>query len=63
MAKQEGDRMMKWEYMVVEVHQNVEKREFAFNHLGQQGWELVSVDEGIAYFKKSSVGRNRSWLK
>ncbi len=43
---------MKWEYQVFKVHENLEHREFGFNTLGDEGWELVSVENDIAYFKR-----------
>jgi len=51
--------MMKWEYKLtiglsdsddvtaLDVFGN------NYNSLGQQGWELVAVDSGIAYFKRA----------
>ncbi len=43
---------MKWEYLIVKVHKDLEKREFAFTFLGNEGWEFMTIDEGIAYFKR-----------
>jgi hypothetical protein len=43
---------MKWDYLVVKVHQDIESTELGFMTLGYEGWELVSVDSGIAYFKR-----------
>ncbi len=43
---------MKWEYLVFNQLKNLEKREFAFNHLGDKGWELVTADNGTVYFKR-----------
>lgn len=48
-----------WEYKAIDIHPY--GREFynsflqlniALNHLGKKRWELVNVDDGIAYFKR-----------
>lgn len=43
---------MKWEYLVTQLNRETFKDEDRLNELGQSGWELVSVDNGIAYFKR-----------
>jgi hypothetical protein len=43
---------MKCEYLIVKVHKDLEKREFAFNVLIDEDWELVAVDNKTAYFKR-----------
>lgn len=42
---------MKWEYVTIDlsVFDNVDKR---LNTMGSSDWELVSVDAGVAYFKR-----------
>lgn len=42
--------MKKWEYIVVNS-----SYENAMNSLGELGWELVSVDNGLAYFKREKI--------
>lgn len=51
---------MKWEYKAIGIRQR-ENEEFEayrdlvirnFNLVGSNDWELVSVDNGIAYFKR-----------
>ena len=49
----EGDRM-KWEYKAI-IPENDFVPESLMNELGQEGWELVYVDNGIAYFKRPIV--------
>jgi hypothetical protein len=46
---------MKWEYTVIPVSDAYSDSEQYFDELGCQGWELVSVDEGIAYFKRPKI--------
>ncbi|MHC4271876.1 MAG: hypothetical protein ACYST2_06145 [Planctomycetota bacterium] len=43
---------MKWEYLIIKPHKNLEQREFAFNSLGNEEWELVTATESTAYFKR-----------
>lgn len=52
---------MKWEYKVISLRAIEELGDFltiphrtsdGFRKLGLDGWELVSVDNGIAYFKR-----------
>ena len=41
---------MKWEYRTVDL--GLYGYEDKLNKAGTEGWELVSVDNGIAYFKR-----------
>ncbi len=41
---------MKWEYKPLDL--GLYGYEDKLNKLGIEGWELVSVDNGIAYFKR-----------
>jgi len=42
--------MQEWEYKIVQINN---RRELELNRLGEQGWELVAVDElGYYYFKR-----------
>lgn len=48
---------MKWEYFLYrffysEELDTLEEQAKVFKELGQENWELVSVDNGIAYFKR-----------
>ncbi len=43
---------MEWEYLVFKVHKDLEKRECAFNFLGGENWELVALNNRVAYFKR-----------
>jgi hypothetical protein len=43
--------MQKWEYTIVWMNFD-NKTEAQLNQLGDQGWELVAVDEGHCYFFK-----------
>ena len=56
----EGDRM-KWEYLVDNLEHikfmhgqlhHPERMQNAFIALGKEGWELVCVNNGVAYFKR-----------
>jgi len=42
---------MKWEYKELSVG-IIKSSTDSFNKLGLEGWELVSVDNGMAYFKR-----------
>lgn len=45
--------MTKWDYSAfLFTREKLEGAIRAINDLGKQGWELVSVDNGIAYFKR-----------
>lgn len=39
---------MRWEYWIEEMPPDMKE----FNEMGEKGWELVSVDNGVAYFKR-----------
>jgi hypothetical protein len=45
---------MKWEYLVVKWNEEVEaeQREFICNYLSEDEYELITVDNDIAYFKR-----------
>lgn len=44
---------MKWEYRTMACGCNpFESRSEKLNRLGVDGWELVTIDNGIAYFKR-----------
>ena len=48
-------RNLIWQYKVVEVSiPGTECRDIenTLNYFGKDNWELVSVDDGIAYFKR-----------
>ena len=45
--------MTKWEYLQVEPHAIWAAGDNSWmNKLGANGWELVSVDNGVAYFRR-----------
>lgn len=47
--------MQKWEYKFLHVAGQVGQIPYNGNYiqeLGQDGWELISVDNGVAYFKR-----------
>ena len=41
-----------WEYNVVDVPYLIKNNRTLLNNLGTEGWELVSVDDGLAYMKR-----------
>jgi len=43
---------MQWEYRFESLPNNINERFAILENLGQFGWELVSVDQGIAYCKR-----------
>lgn len=44
---------IEWEYLVLNCKgQSDAKDQLAMNELGKDGWELVSMSEGVAYFKR-----------
>ena len=45
---------MKWEYRIIRVTGEIEPGYLSkrFSNIGIDGWELVSVDNGIAYFRR-----------
>lgn len=54
--------MQKWEYLDLPVEDRKcdgsclpgydDNGQLILNSIGQDGWELVSVDDGVAYFKR-----------
>lgn len=49
--------MQKWEYLANEIiAETIEEVAKDCNVLGESHWELVSVDNGIAYFKRPIGG-------
>lgn len=46
--------MTKWEYESSPLHL------LTMSELGKQGWELVAIVNGIAYFKRQIDGRKKS---
>jgi len=50
---------MKWEYSVLNLEEMQKQFHDSFKSMldvnGVEGWELVSVDNGIAYFKRPIV--------
>ncbi len=50
---------MKWEYKTLDLGFNPDSK---INKFGADEWELVSVDNGIAYFKRP-ISENRDGLK
>lgn len=47
--------MMQWEYWSVAVPTRADKKASMFAEAGTAGWELVSVDGAVAYFKRPKV--------
>lgn len=45
------EKKIKWEYATTKVR--VDGWQSRFAEYGLAGWELVSVDNGVAYFKRS----------
>lgn len=46
---------MKWEYFTKDLYsqkQSPEEQAKILNHFGEQSWELVSVDNSVAYLKR-----------
>lgn len=43
---------MEWEYFLIYLQGNVGENENRMNELGEKRWELVSVSDGRAYFKR-----------
>lgn len=49
----EDSPYIKWEYFVLNCRgQSNEIDQEQMNMCGEQGWELVSMSQGIAYFKR-----------
>jgi hypothetical protein len=44
--------MKKFEYKIISVRMTNKKSERELNELGEQGWELVSVNESYLYLKR-----------
>lgn len=45
--------MKKWEYRVESYfHNDAYERQADLDRLGAEGWELVSVDQSVAYLKR-----------
>lgn len=42
--------MVKWEYLRLDIYDGSHPIEW--NKLGQEGWELVIIYAGVAYFKR-----------
>ena len=48
--------MTKWEYRVEDIsYMGRAGRESTLDEMGEEGWELVGVDNGGAYFKRPKV--------
>jgi hypothetical protein len=43
---------MTWEYFIYPIPSNLDVAHSALNRYGAQGWELVSVAGGTAFFKR-----------
>ena len=43
---------VRWEYRIVSDRGSISEVQQSFNHLGLEGWELVTVDGSRAYFKR-----------
>jgi hypothetical protein len=44
--------LKKWNYITVGLDGTKPILEDRLKYWGEEGWELVSVDDGVAYFKK-----------
>lgn len=42
-----------WEYRTITLDSIWEQKEKILNELGKEGWELVSVDDNMAYLKRN----------
>lgn len=51
-AQSQGVSSTQWEYTVRIAVAPSEKTSLVYVELGADGWELVSVSEGCAYFKR-----------
>lgn len=48
--------MQKWEYLFRDTEEmTVDAMQIFLNEMGQEGWELVSVDDEFCYFKRPTV--------
>ena len=43
---------MRWEYLTLKFEPIQDRYLEMMNSLGRGGWELVAVNDGIAYFKR-----------
>lgn len=50
------ERNVKWEYLKEIADENYLTLPY-LNELGAKGWELVSVDDGTAYFKRPLLAK------
>ena len=41
-----------WEHLIEELSGDLQHHRKTLRELGQQGWELVQIDRGKAYFKR-----------
>lgn len=46
---------MKWEYYILQLQKEDPYNIEHIDELGEMGYELVSVDDGIAYFKRPKM--------
>lgn len=44
--------MRKWEYLTISLPLGFSMDVINFDEIGEQGWELVSVSNGTAYFRR-----------
>lgn len=47
---------LRWEYLIRPLAHMGGNINAYLNVLGAEGWELVAIDEGIAYFKRPQLG-------
>lgn len=53
---------MRWEYRIEGVPGNLKRRQELFDVLGEHGWELVSVDNMVAFFKRVQPSQHQGAL-
>lgn len=46
---------VKWEYLTVALTNDTSRDRVILSNYGNLGWELVSVDNGMAYFKRPDI--------